>query len=358
MVSVVVLAGFAAFHRGDVVARPAGPDKERIMSTKRYTKPAAAEIKGKLTPEQYEVTQQSGTEPPFRNAYWDNHKPGIYVDVVTGEPLFSSTDKFDSGTGWPSFTRPIEKDRVTQKSDDSHFMARTEVRSQGGDSHLGHVFDDGPAPTHQRYCINSASLRFVPAEKLEAEGYGAYHALFAQGESQAPSSQAKPAETKSRETAVLAGGCFWGMEEILRKIPGVLEVEVGYTGGKTAHPTYADVHDGTTGHAEAVRVVFDPSKLSYADLLEKWFFRMHDPTTKNRQGNDVGSQYRSAIFVTSPAQRKVAEEAKEHAAKSGRWKKPIVTEIVDAGAWTPAESYHQDYLQKNPGGYTCHFMRD
>jgi len=144
------------------------------MSTKRYTKPAAAEIKGKLTPEQYEVTQQSGTEPPFRNAYWDNHKPGIYVDVVTGEPLFSSTDKFDSGTGWPSFTRPIEKDRVTQKSDDSHFMARTEVRSQGGDSHLGHVFDDGPAPTHQRYCINSASLRFVPRERMEAEGYGAY----------------------------------------------------------------------------------------------------------------------------------------------------------------------------------------
>jgi len=144
----------------------------------------------------------------------------------------------------------------------------------------------------------------------------------------------------------------------LRKIPGVLEIEVGYTGGKTPHPTYADVHDGTTGHAEAVRVVFDPSKLSYADLLEKWFFRMHDPTTPNRQGNDVGSQYRSAIFVTSPAQRKIAEEAKAHAAASGRWKRPIVTQIVDAGPFTRAEDYHQKYLAKNPGGYTCHFLRD
>jgi peptide methionine sulfoxide reductase msrA/msrB len=352
-VFVVALAGFAALYRGSVVARPAAPPKERAMSSKKYTKPPAGEIKTKLTPEQYEVTQASGTEPPFHNAFWDNHQPGIYVDVVTGEPLFSSTDKFDSGTGWPSFTRPIEANRVADKSDGTHGMARTEVRSQGGDSHLGHVFDDGPGPTHLRYCINSASLRFVPADKLEAEGYGAYRALFA-----AADAQPKPAETKPHETAILAGGCFWGMEEILRKVPGVLEIEVGYTGGKTGHPSYGDVHEGTTGHAEAVRVVFDPRKLSYGDLLEKWFFRMHDPTTKNRQGNDVGSQYRSAIFVTSPAQRKIAEEAKVHAAKSGRWKNPIVTEIVDAGTWTPAESYHQDYLQKNPGGYTCHFMRD
>jgi len=356
VVSIAALAGLAVAYRGNVAAKPAAPDKEKVMSTKKYTKPSATEIKGKLTPEQFEVTQACGTEPPFHNAYWDNHKPGLYVDVVTGEPLFSSTDKFDSGTGWPSFTKPVEPNRVAEKSDGTHGMRRTEVRSQGGDSHLGHVFDDGPGPTHQRYCINSASLRFIPADKLEAEGYGAYLALFP---GVAPAAAAKQPEAKpARETAILAGGCFWGMEEILRKIPGVLEIDVGYTGGKTAHPTYGDVHEGTTGHAEAVRVVFDPSKLTYADLLDKWFFRMHDPTTKNRQGNDVGSQYRSAIFVTSPAQRKIAEEAKARAGKSGRWKNPIVTEIVDAGAWTPAESYHQDYLQKNPGGYTCHYMRD
>ena len=149
------------------------------------------------------------------------------------------------------------------------------------------------------------------------------------------------------------------MEELLRKIPGVVETEVGYTGGKTAHPTYDDVHDGTTGHAEAVRVVFDPSKLTYADLLEKWFFRMHDPTTKNRQGNDVGSQYRSAIFVTSPAQRKIAEEAKARAGEVGASGRTRSSPRSSTRApSTPAESYHQDYLQKNPGGYTCHYMRD
>lgn len=143
------------------------------------------------------------------------------------------------------------------------------------------------------------------------------------------------------ETAVLAGGCFWGMEDILRKVPGVLETETGYE---------AD--------AEAVRVVFDPRKLSYADLLDKWYFRMHDPTTLNRQGNDVGRQYRSAIFVTSPEQRKIAEAARARAARSGRWKNPVVTEIADAGPFKRADEHHQKYLEKNPGGYTCHYLRD
>jgi len=160
------------------------------------------------------------------------------------------------------------------------------------------------------------------------------------------------------ETAIVAGGCFWGMEEILRKIPGVLDTEVGYTGGATPHPTYEDVHSGETGHAEAVRIVFDPKRLSYADLLEKWFFRMHDPTTKNRQGNDIGTQYRSAIFVTSANQRRVAKEVEARVNASGRWSAPIVTEIVEAGPFTPAEKYHQDYLEKHPNGYTCHYMRE
>ena len=164
-------------------------------------------------------------------------------------------------------------------------------------------------------------------------------------------------KTSAYETAVLAGGCFWGMEEIIRKIPGVLKTTVGYSGGSTANPTYEAICTGGTGHAEAIQVEFDSARLSYEALLD-YFFRMHDPTTLNRQHNDVGTQYRSAIFYTSEAQKETAESVKARLGKSGKFKRPITTEITAATKFYSAEEYHQNYLIKNPGGYTCHVLRD
>ena len=333
--------GFAVSTNHRPANATAAPTREDQVNDSR--KPSPAELKQKLTPMQFHVTQEAGTEPPFRNEYWNEHREGVYVDIVSGKPLFSSRDKFDSGCGWPSFTKPLAGQDVVKKRDASIGMIRTEVRSKEADSHLGHVFEDGPQDRGGlRYCINSASLRFVPVDDLEKEGLGSFLPLFG-----------KLAPAPKEETATLAGGCFWGMEDLIRKQPGVTAIEVGYTGGSVANATYKN-HEG---HAEAVQVRFDPTKTTYEALL-RFFFRLHDPTTLNRQGNDMGTSYRSAIFFHSEAQKQIALRVKAEVDASGKWKRPIVTEITAAGPWWKAEEYHQDYLIKNPGGYTCHYIRD
>lgn len=343
----LALAGFGFALSTTHGPAPAGVTTTREAPVTDSQKPSPTELKQKLTPMQYHVTQEAGTEPPFRNEYWNEHRDGVYVDVVSGKPLFTSKDKFDSGCGWPSFTKPIAPEEVVEKTDTTLGMVRTEVRSKAADSHLGHVFDDGPRDKGGlRYCINSASLRFVPVADLEKEGLGQFLPLFGLA---ATTPKAAPAE----EVATLAGGCFWGMEDLLRQQPGVIATEVGYTGGAVANATY-EHHEG---HAEAVQIRFDPSKTTFEALL-RFFFRMHDPTTLNRQGNDVGTSYRSAIFFHSEAQRQTAERVKAEVNASGKWPRPVVTEITPAGAWWKAEEYHQDYLIKNPGGYTCHYVRD
>jgi peptide methionine sulfoxide reductase msrA/msrB len=294
------------------------------------TRDHVAELAKKLDPETFRITQSAGTERPFCGTLLDNKRDGTYACVVCGLPLFSSKHKFDSGTGWPSFFSPFDAAHVSEKVDRSHGMVRTEINCARCDAHLGHVFDDGPKPTGQRHCLNSASLVFHAAgTPLPAES--------------------RPVET---ETAYFAGGCFWGVEHYFQLGPGVIDAVSGYMQGSTESPTYKEICEKNTGHAETVKVVYDPRRISYRRLLEA-FFVMHDPTQLNRQGPDYGTQYRSGIWTVNDAQKAEAEAFVKEQVGSGRFgAKPVVTQIEAAKTFHPAEDYHQDYIVNT--GRSCH----
>ena len=337
----ILLAAFALLGCGVKAQQSAERDQTQEKHVKaRYSKSnydvtplsreRVAELAKKLDPEAFAVTQSAETERPFCGTLLDNKKEGIYACVVCGLPLFSSQHKFESGTGWPSFFQPFDPLHVGEDVDRSHGMKRVEIHCARCRAHLGHVFDDGPKPTGMRHCLNSASLKFL-----------------AKDDPLPPESQ-----PMKLETAYFAAGCFWGVEHWFQQGEGVIDAASGYMQGRTEKPTYEQVCDHATGHAETVKVVFDPARISFERLLQA-FFDLHDPTQLDRQGPDVGDQYRSGIWFTSEAQKQAAQKYVQKLAAEKRFgSRPIVTKIEPAKEFWPAEEYHQDYVEKT--GRACH----
>lgn len=278
----------------------------------------------KLTPEEERVIIKKGTEMPYTGEYYNNKEVGTYTCRQCGAALYRSEDKFDSHCGWPSFDDEI--DGAVKRIPDADGR-RTEIVCANCGGHLGHVFlGEGFTDKDTRHCVNSISMKFIPADQ----------------------------KANKTETAIFASGCFWGTEYYLQKAKGVKSTTVGYTGGHVKNPSYKEVCTGRTGHAEAVKVEFDPGVISYEELA-RLYFETHDFTQVNRQGPDIGEQYRSVIFYTSEKQKEVAEKLVEQLSKKGF---KVATSIEKAGEFYDAENYHQDYYSKSGGTPYCHIKRE
>jgi peptide methionine sulfoxide reductase msrA/msrB len=275
-----------------------------------------------LTPDQFRITRLKGTEKPFSGELCSAFGPGLYSCVCCGNLLFDSGVKFESHSGWPSFTQPIAENAISYHKDTAYGMVRIETLCSVCDAHLGHVFPDGPAPSGLRYCMNSEALV----------------------------KQEKDAATSSEESIVLGGGCFWCTEAVFQEVDGVKKVVSGYSNGQKPSPTYEQVCTGNTGHAEVVKVTYDPKVVSLEDIIEI-HLTTHNPTTLNRQGADVGTQYRSAIYYNNEEEKAVIDRVT--ASVQASFDQPIVTEIQPLESFYPAEGYHQNYFRNNPGNGYC-----
>lgn len=286
-------------------------------------------MKKELTNEEKRVILNKGTEKPFTGKYYDFKEKGLYVCKQCGAPLYRSEDKFESSCGWPSFDNEIPG--AVKRVPDADGR-RTEIVCANCNGHLGHVFlGEGFTPKNTRHCVNSISMDFIPGDSV---------AQYIE----------KREKKEQTETAIFAGGCFWGVEHLMQQQPGVLSVVSGYIGGKVENPTYEQVCTKNTGHAEAVKITFEPSKVSY-ETLAKLFFEIHDPTQLNRQGPDVGSQYRSEVFYSTPEQKMIAEKLIAQLKAKGL---NVVTKVTPATTFWPAEKYHQDYYESKGSTPYCH----
>ena len=313
----------------NVILKPENPYYSNTATTKLNV--TDAEWKKVLSPDLYAVARQADTERAFTGTMWNSETKGTYYCAVCGLKLFRSNQKFTSSCGWPSFFEQENKESVVFKDDSSFGMRRTEALCGRCNSHLGHLFDDGPKPTGKRYCMNAISLDFVP------------------------DSVTTSTNNENLETIVLGGGCYWCVEAVYENLQGVDKVVSGFAGGTVENPSYEEVCTGSTGAAEVVQITYDKNKTNLDEIFQV-FFTVHDPTTLNRQGGDVGTQYRSVIFYATEEQRKAAESIIAELNNAKVYSSKIVTTLEPFKAFYKAEDYHQNYYQNNKNQPYCEMV--